>query len=524
MKNSKRQCAVVLMAKKVLVIGAGLGALSGAIRLARMGFEVHVYEKNAHAGGKLNERRLGTYRFDTGPSLLTMPFVVDELFTFAGASRADALVFQTLAPICRYFYADGSVLDAFGEEAKMQAAIAKFSERDAVSYKKFLRYSQRIYERTAEVFLFSPLHECSQLLSRRNLGTLLRLHEIDPLRTMHQSVARFFEEKRLVQLFDRYATYSGSNPYCAPATLNIIPHVEYTLGSYYVRGGMYRLAEALVQLAECVGVTFHFSTRVHSIVHDGKRVTGLQIENETLPADYVLCGQDVVVAHEQLIEGFARRREKLQRLEPSCSGLVFMWGVRKKHEQLAQHNIFFARDYKKEFEQIFEQRVPPDDPTIYVAITSKSDAEHAPAGCENWFVLLNMPYLTSAMNWKEALPRVRAITLAKLRRSGFDIESSIEVESVVTPEDFYELYRSNRGSIYGISSNRRSTAFKRPANRSRELCGLYFAGGSTHPGGGIPLVLLSGKIAAELIAEAEGLKSNAWRQDAVALKSLSLKK
>ncbi len=490
------------MPKKVLVIGAGLGALSGAIRLARTGFEVHVYEKNSHAGGKLNERRLGAYHFDTGPSLLTMPFVIDELFAFAGVSRAEALAFVPIDPICRYFFADGSVLDASGDVAKMQAAIGKFSERDALSYKKFLRYSARIYERTAGVFLFSPLHEFTKLLSLKNLGTLLRLHEIDPLRTVHQSVACFFEDERLVQLFDRYATYNGSNPYRAPATLNIIPHVEYTLGSYYIRGGMYRLVEALVHLAERVGVTFHFSTAVQGLVHDGKRVTGLQIENETLPADYVLCGQDVVVAHEQLLDGFERRRKKLARLEPSCSGLVFLWGVNKKHERLSHHNIFFARDYKKEFEQIFEQRVPPDDATIYVAITSKSDPEHAPEGCENWFVLLNMPYLTHAVNWKEALPRVRAAALDKLRRRGFDIERSIEVEDVITPEDFYALYRSNRGSIYGISSNSRSTAFKRPANRSRELRGLYFAGGSTHPGGGIPLVLLSGKMAAELIADA----------------------
>ena len=495
------------MSKRVLVIGAGLGALSGAICLARMGFEVHVYEKNAHAGGKLNERRLGAYRFDTGPSLLTMPFVIDELFEFAGVTRTDRLEFLPIDPICRYFFADGTVLDASGDLAKMQTALAKFSAHDARAYESFLRYSRRIYQRTAEIFLYSPLHEFTKLLSLKNLGTLLRLHEIDPLRTVHQSVSRFFEDERVVQLFDRYATYNGSNPYRAPATLNIIPHVEYTLGSYYIRGGMYRLAEALLELAEHVGVQRHCATPVQKILHDGKRVTGLQIENEKLAADYVLCGGDVVVAYEQLFEGFERRRKKLARLEPSCSGLVFLWGVKKKHEALAHHNIFFARDYKKEFEQIFEQRVPPDDPTIYVAITSKSDPEHAPAHGENWFVLLNMPYLTSTVNWKETLPKVRAITLEKLRRAGFDIEDSIEAEGVITPENFYELYGSNRGSIYGISSNSRSTAFKRPANRSRELRGLYFAGGSTHPGGGIPLVMLSGKIAAELIAETASRRS-----------------
>ncbi|NUO81708.1 phytoene desaturase [candidate division KSB1 bacterium] len=490
------------MSKRVLVIGAGLGALSGAIRLARMGFEVHVYEKNASAGGKLNERQLGGYRFDTGPSLLTMPFVIDELFEFAGAARAKQLAIAPIEPICRYFFSDGATLDASANPVKMRAAIARFSQRDAAAYEKFLQYSERIYQRTAEIFLFSPIHELAKLLTLKNLGTLLHLREIDPLRTMHESVVRFFADERLVQLFDRYATYNGSNPYRAPATLNIIPYVEYVLGSYYIRGGMYRLAEALLELANQVGVQVQYSVPVQKILHDGKRATGLQIEGEQLAADYVLCGQDVVVAHEQLIGGFEGRRKKLARLEPSCSGLVFMWGVRTRHERLAHHNIFFARDYHKEFEQIFEQRVPPDDSTIYVAITSKSDPEHAPAGCENWFVLLNMPYLTSALNWIEVLPKVRALTLEKLRRFGFDLEGAIEQEDVITPEDFYRFYRSNRGSIYGLSSNSRSAAFKRPSNRSRELRGLYFAGGSTHPGGGIPLVMLSGKIAAELIAEA----------------------
>lgn len=495
------------MSKRVFVIGAGLGALSGAIRLARLGFEVEVYEKNARAGGKLNEQQLGDYRFDTGPSLLTMPFVIDELFQCAGVALAEKLTFDPLDPICRYFFTDGSVLDASSNLAKMKAALAKLSPRDAAAYEKFLRYSARIYKRTAEIFLFSPIHEFAKLLSPKNLATLLRLHEIDPLHTVHQGVSRFFHDERIVQLFDRYATYNGSNPFRAPATLNIIPHVEYTLGSYYIRGGMYRLAEALHELAAQVGVKMNYSAPVEKILHNGRRVLGVQVAGESRAADYVLCGQDVVVAHEQLLAGFEQRRKKLARLEPSCSGLVFLWGVNKKHEALTHHNIFFSRDYKKEFAQIFEQRVPPEDPTIYVAITSKSDPEHAPAHGENWFVLLNMPYLTSTMNWKEALPKVRAITLEKLRRAGFDIAKSLAVEDVITPEDFYERYRSNRGSIYGISSNSRSTAFKRPANRSRELRGLYFAGGSTHPGGGIPLVMLSGKMAAELIAEAANRRS-----------------
>jgi phytoene desaturase len=488
-----------MMAKRVLAIGAGLGALSGALRLAKMGFEVTLFEKNETIGGKLNEKKLGAYRFDAGPSLLTMPFVIDELFEFCGFARKDFLNFVPIEPICRYFYPDGATLDASANVEEMKREIAKLSPRDAAVYENFLAYTERIYKLTADIFLFSPIHEFAEILKWRNLPTLLRLPQIDLLRTVHGGVSRFFKDPRLVQLFDRYATYNGSNPYRAPATLNVIPYVEYVLGSYYIRGGMYRLAEALLSLAHQLGVKIHPSARVEKILHDGRRVNGLLVNGKKIAADFVLCGQDVVVAHNELIDGFEKHREKLNRLEPSCSGLVFLWGVKKQHPELAHHNIFFSADYQKEFDQIFDEKRPPDDPTIYVAITSKSDPAHAPAHGENWFVLFNMPYLTNGINWQHETMRVRNIVLEKLRRMGFDIANQIEAEFVLSPEDFYRNYLGNRGSIYGISSNSRNTAFKRPANRSRELSGLYFAGGSTHPGGGIPLVLLSGKIAAELI-------------------------
>ncbi|MCG3155622.1 MAG: Diapolycopene oxygenase [bacterium] len=496
-----RSSAVLRLPKRVLVVGAGLGAMSAAVRLARMGFRVTVFEKNAEIGGKAGERILGGYRFDTGPSLLTMPFVVDELFAFAGYPREQFLQYFPLEPICRYFFPGGSRLDASSEVARMKAEIARLSAGEAAQYEKFLAYSRRIYQLTAEVFLFSPFHEWRKLLRRRNWRALLSLSQIDPLRTVHQGVARFFSDERLLQLFDRYATYNGSNPYRAPATLNIIPHVEYELGSFYVQGGMRRLVTALAQVLQALGVEIHTSRRVEKILHDGKKVTGLLVNGEKVEGDYVLCGQDVVVAHEQSLEGFDWRRRQLRKLEPSCSGLVFLWGVRQRHSQLLHHNIFFSHNYRREFEQIFDELVPPEDPTIYLAITSKSDPEHAPGTGENWFVLLNMPYLNGRLDWQKELPWVRDRVLAKLSRFGLDLGGDIEVESVITPQDFYDLYLSNRGSIYGISSNRRSTAFRRPPNRSRDLKGLYFAGGATHPGGGIPLVLLSGKLAAELIAE-----------------------
>lgn len=340
----------------------------------------------------------------------------------------------------------------------------------------------------------------------RHFRTLFRLHQIDPFRTVHQSVSRFFSDPRLIQLFNRYATYNGSDPFQAPATLNIIPYIEYGLGAYYIKGGIYRLVNALEMIARKRGVQIHTSVKVEKICQDNKRVDGIRVKGQKICADYVLCGSDAVVAHDELIDGHPVQREKLSRLEPSLSGMVFLWGVRGNHPQLAHHNIIFSSDYDAEFRQIFKHRRVPEEPTIYIAITSKADAADAPADGENWFVLLNMPYLAPGQMWQKEKVRMRSFVLDRLNQLGFDIKDRIEVEQIYTPQDFSELYASNQGSIYGISSNSKATAFKRVPNRSRILNNLYFAGGSVHPGGGIPLVILSGKMAASLIAADHGLK------------------
>ena len=487
--------------KEVAIIGGGLGALSGAIRLARLGFSVQLFEKNPTIGGKVNEVILEGYRFDTGASLLTMPFVIDELFDFAGFKRSDYLDFVSIDPICRYFFSDGSVMDASADKAKMKAAIAELSSDDVEAYTRFLKYAERIHDLTAEIFMFTPIHEFGKLMRLQYFRTLFRLHQIDPFRTVHESVSRFFSDPRLVQLFDRYATYNGSDPFQAPATLNIIPYIEYGLGGYYIKGGIYRLIDALEAVACGLGVQIWTSARVEKICHDGKRISGVQVNGEKLETDYVVCGADAVIAHAELIDGYQHRSEKLNRLEPSLSGMVFLWGIKGKYPALGHHNIIFSGEYDAEFKQIFKHQRVPDDPTIYIAITSKTDTGHAPADGENWFVLLNMPYLAPGQMWEKEKVRMRTAVLDRLKQHGFDIADQIEVEQIYTPKDFSELYASNQGSIYGVSSNSRTTAFKRLPNRSRVLKGLYFAGGSVHPGGGIPLVILSGKMAATLIAE-----------------------
>jgi phytoene desaturase len=489
------------MAKKVAVIGGGLGGLSAAIRLSYQDFQVLLFEKNESLGGKMNELKINGFRFDTGPSLLTMPFVIDELFYSVGENRAVYLEFIPIDPICRYFWEDGSTMDATANTDRMINEIKKFSAGDAKGYENFLAYTKRIYDITADVFLFKPIHEIKKLVDWQTFLKLFRVPQIDPFRTVHESVFRFFKHPKIVQLFDRYATYNGSNPYQAPATLNIIPYVEYGLGCYYIKSGMYQLINSLKILAEKLGVEIHTGTKVEKIINQQNRVNGIQVNGEKISADYVISNADVVVAYNQLIDGFSKKQAKLNQLEPSLSGVVFLWGIDMQHPQLAQHNILFTANYQLEFKQIFEEKQVPDDPTIYIAITSKLDPDHAPAGGENWFVLTNVPYLIENQNWDSEVARLKKVVLEKLNKLGIHISDHIQVEKIITPQDFYNQYRSNRGSIYGISSNDRMTAFRRPANRSREIKGLYFAGGSTHPGGGVPLAMLSGKMCAELICE-----------------------
>ncbi|MEE4310844.1 MAG: phytoene desaturase family protein [candidate division KSB1 bacterium] len=489
------------MRKKCIVIGGGLGGLTAAIRLANHGYEVELFEQNNHLGGKMNAVTMRGYRFDTGPSLLTLPFVVDDLYASMDLDRKDFLDFIPVDPICRYFWDSGTRLDASSDVDFMKRQIASVSREDAGQLEAYFRYTQTIYNITAHIFLFTPIHEIRKLLNVQTLKSLLRLPKIDATRTVHEGVSRFFSHPETIQLFDRYATYNGSDPYRAPATLNIIPYVEYKLGCFYVKGGMYRLVEELASLARRAGVVIHLDARVEKILHSERRVQGIAAGGEKIAADAVMSNADVVHAYDQLIDGFDRSAARLHRLEPSLSGFVFLWGVKGKESSLAHHNIFFSGDYKEEFNHIFQDKTISEDPTVYVSITGKRDPDHAPSGCENWFVLVNTPYLDDTLTWKEDVQRLRTIVLDKIKRSGFDIADRIETEHTISPQDFYDLYSSNRGSIYGISSNSRTAAFRRPPNRNRDIRGLYFAGGSSHPGGGVPLAILSGQLSAELITD-----------------------
>lgn len=488
----------------IKIIGAGLGGLTVACLLAKKGHDVTILEKNKHPGGKINEVRAMGFRFDTGPSLLTMPFILESLFKFCDVDINNYLDIQPVNPICRYFYSNGTRFDCFQDSSLNIAQLQEFAPDDIEAYQDFLDYSKQLYERTKEAFLFNPLYGLSDLRSL-NITDFFR---IDAFKTVAGRVDDMFESTELRQFFKRFTTYNGSSPFQAPATLNVIPHVELALGGYYLDGGMYSLVTALTRLAGELGVDISYNTDITHINTKGDKISGLTDQSgNRIPADLVVSNSDASETFLHLLDDAqisTRKQKHIANLEPSCSGFVMLLGIDTIYEKLSHHNIFFSEDYEKEFSHIFSKKVMPDDPTIYIANTSYSNPNHAPEGCSNLFVLVNAPYLSDAYDWQEKKELYSNRVIEKLETHGLsDLKNHIVLKNCITPRDFYTKYRSNKGSIYGTSSNSQLSAFMRPRNKSRSVDGLYLVGGSTHPGGGIPLVTLSAFHAVELIERFE---------------------
>jgi phytoene desaturase len=485
----------------IAVIGAGIGGLSAAIRLAMAGLPVVVLEQNPRVGGKMSERSQAGFRWDTGPSVITMRWVFEELFAAAGRKLEDYLTFLPVEPLTRYFYPDGTVLDATRDLGRMTAQIEKIEPRDVEGYLAYLAYAARLHRITGPAFIYGRPPSLASFRSVSPLDTL----RFDPFRSMQQAIDGFVRSPHLRQLLGRFATYVGGSPYLAPATLNVIAHVEMTGGVWYPQGGIYAIASSLERLAGELGVAVRTGCTVKQIQVQGRRVTGVELATgEVVPAQAVIANVDVAQVYEKLLPPGSvplRTVKRLTGAEPSCSGYVLLLGIQGEHPKLAQHNILFSSNYRREFDDIFRRGIPPDEPTVYIAITSKADPSHAPPGCENWFVMVNAPALGPGFDWIRNAGAYRERVLDTLARFGLDVRGKILCEQALTPLDIERLTGARRGALYGSSSNDMLAAFRRPHNRCPDLRGLYFCGGTSHPGGGVPMVILSGKIAAQLLIE-----------------------
>ena len=480
---------------KAIIVGSGIAGIASAVRLAVKGFQVDVYEKNSYPGGKLSEIEKDGYRFDGGPSLFTMPQYVDELFHLAGRKPGDYFRYHQLDNICNYFYEDGTRISAWADSQKLAEEFEAKTDDSADVIKRFLKKSKEIYELTHHVFLERSLHRLATYTRLETLSSLLKLRRIDSFRTMNQANSSMFQDSRTLRFFNRYATYNGSDPYQAPATLNVIPHLEQHFGAFFPEGGMNAITLSLVKLAEELGVNFHYNSSVEEILVAGNTVKGIKTGYGTFMADILVSNVDVWFTYRKLLK--THIPEKILNQERSSSALIFYWGVSREFQELDLHNIFFSEDYEKEFRSIWQEKQICDDPTIYLNVSSKYKHDDAPEGAENWFVMINVPS-NSGQDWDRLIEKAKANIIRKLSRNlGVDITKFIGSESILDPRTIEYKTGSYQGSLYGSSSNNRFAAFFRHANFSSKFRNLYFAGGSVHPGGGIPLALLSAKIVAE---------------------------
>jgi phytoene desaturase len=483
---------------KAIVIGSGIAGIASALRLRALGMEVEVFEANDYPGGKLHAFELSGYRFDAGPSLFTMPELVTELFKLFGEKAEDYFEYIRKDTVCNYFWEDGIRFSVNSDrEIFVKEAANKFGI-EASSLLSYLKKGQKKYELTAPLFLEKSLHKIGTYLSRDTLKALVKMSDMGIFTNLNSLNQKKIKEPHLVQLFNRYATYNGSSPYRTPGIMSMIPHLELHLGTYFPKDGMHSITRSLYELAVKKGVQFYFSHKVERIIVEKHQAKGIVTKDKKYFADYLVSNMDIFSTYKKLMPEESHPERTLKQ-ERSSSAVIFYWGVKKMIPELDLHNIFFSANYSEEFAHIFEHKALFNDPTIYINISSKENQSDAPAGCENWFVMINAPG-DYGQNWDQLVSQARQNIIEKLNRLlGIDLESLIEVEEILTPPLIEQRTSSYRGALYGAASNSKFAAFLRHPNFSKRLKNLYFVGGSVHPGGGIPLCLLSAKITSELI-------------------------
>jgi phytoene desaturase len=486
--------------KKAIIIGSGIGGMATAIRLAVQGLDVSVYEKNSRPGGKLTSFEQDGYHFDAGPSLFTQPQNVADLFELANEPMDDYFSYEPVAIACKYFYENGKVVHAHTDAKLFAKELNEQLNEPPENVIAYLKNAEKLYNNIGTLFLNNSLHKATTWLHKRIVPALKTLRLDYLSKSLNQHNSKHFASPEAVQLFNRFATYNGSNPYKAPAMLSLIPHLEQNQGTFYPHGGMISITNALHKLAIKKGVQFYFETPVQQIIHADKTVQGVIVNNKEIKSDVVISNGDIYFTYKNLLNNPLKAKNILKQ-ERSSSAVIFYWGISKTFPQLHLHNIFFSNDYKKEFDNIFEQKKLIDDPTIYINITSKMEPGQCPDGKENWFVMVNAPANTG-QSWADLKIVLRKNVISKLSRMlNENIEPLIETEHTLDPVMIESQTASYMGSLYGTSSNSKLAAFFRPSNFSNAIRGLYFCGGSVHPGGGIPLCLKSAKIVSELIAD-----------------------
>ena len=486
--------------KNIAIIGSGIGGLALSIRMALKGAQVSIFEANSYPGGKLSEIKVGNYRFDAGPSLFTLPHLVDELFELSGNQNLKDFEYEKLKEICTYFWDDGTRFTVPESIEEFDKLVHNELGENKGQIIKYLADSSFKYKILNGLFLEKSLHLFSTWFSKSALFGYLNLPKMGIFSTLNQHNKRFFKNPKTIQMFNRYATYNGSNPYQTPATMGIIPHLEYNIGAFFPKEGMYGITKNLYDLAISMGVKVNFKSKVDEIVIENGKAKSLVVNGKvTRNFDAIVSNMDVTPTYRNLMPKQKAPNTILDQ-EKSGSGLIFYWGIKKQFSELGLHNIFFSNNYEEEFKFQFQEKTIYDDPTIYLNITSKYKSDDAPTGCENWFILINAP-ANIGQDWDLIIEKTRQNILNKLNKIlKVNLIDFIECEEVLDPRTIQIKTSSDQGALYGNSSNNKFAAFLRHPNFSNSVENLYFVGGSVHPGGGIPLALSSAKITSDFLA------------------------
>jgi phytoene desaturase len=493
---------------KIGVIGSGLAGLAAACTLAARGHRVTVFEKNPWLGGKAAQLKEAGFRFDMGPTILIQPSVLRKVFEEAGRRMEDYVPMVRLDPQWRCFFEDKTVLDLRDNAAEMAASLEALWPRMGAGYLKFLEQSEQLHSISDRFFFWRSIGSMRDTMDVKGAFDLKVLRDVMRMRlgkTVAGVIREYIPDANVAQMLDHFVQYVGSSPDASPAILCAIGHMQMEEGIWYPMGGTRAVPEGLVKLGTELGITFLPDTDVTKILTtkgiDGGRVTGLvTATGERHAFDAIVSNSDAVRTHRELLGGApARAFDHKREYEPACSGVVLYLGLNKRYDHLAHHDFVFSRDPHEEFHAIYNQGVPAPDPTCYLAATAQTDPSSAPEGGEALYVLVHTPYLRPGQDWNAMLPGYRQVILDKLKRTAglTDIEDRIVFERHLTPQDIHDRYRVLNGAIYGISSHGVYNGAFKPANRSREVEGLYLAGGAAHPGPGMPMVMMSGWIAAD---------------------------
>tara|TARA_B100000780_G_scaffold85922_1_gene59045 strand:+ start:14417 stop:15883 length:1467 start_codon:yes stop_codon:yes gene_type:complete len=483
---------------KAIVVGSGIAGIASSIRLAKKGYSVKVFESNLYPGGKLHAFKNSGYRFDAGPSLFTMPHMVDELFELCGENPKDHFSYIKKKIACNYFWEDGISLTAYGNKEDF---LKEVENKLKVPKEKLINYferSKKKYDLTAPLFLEKSLHKLDTFFSKETISAILSFGKYDIFKTLHEVNKEMLEEPHLIQLFDRFATYNGSSPYQTSGMMSLINHLEQHYGTFLPKGGMVSITKSLYELAKRQGVEFIFNSYVDKIVIKNKKAQGIECKGNFYDSDIVISNMDVNPTYKLLMTNEIKPKNIIDS-ESSSSAVIFYWGISREFKELDLHNIFFSENYFNEFESIFNHNKISKDPTVYINITSKDIPEDAPSNSENWFVMINTP-ADKGQDWNSIVNEIRKNVISKISRNlNIDISKYIETEEILTPKIIQSKTQSHKGALYGPSSNKMLSAFFRHPNFSRKIDNLFFCGGSVHPGGGIPLCLLSAKITSDLV-------------------------